>query len=113
MDIQKIIDEYIELKEDVKAKEKRLSALETIILDEKPESDRITIVKGRQSIVIKPETYERLNSVGVETEVVETRLKKIDEFDIDTRKVILANPDNITIKETKSWVKIKKAKENE
>jgi hypothetical protein len=110
MDINKVIDEFIELKEELKQKEKRLAALETIILDERPKNDRIVIVSGRKTIVIKPETYQTLDASGIETTIVETRLRKIDEFDSDTRTVILSNPENVIEKTTKEWIRIRKEK---
>ena len=47
-----------------------------------------------ETIVIKPDTYERLEAVGIQTEITETRKKKLEEFDIAVQKVILDNPEN-------------------
>ena len=60
-----------------------------------------------ETIVIKPDTYERLEAVGIQTEITETRKKKLDEFDITVQKIILDNPENYEKKITRrEWIKI-------
>ena len=60
-----------------------------------------------ETIVIKPDTFERLEAVGIQTEITETRKKKLDEFDITVQKIILDNPENYEKKITRrEWIKI-------
>lgn len=106
--MQDVVQEFIELKEELKAKEERLSALEAVILSEHREDERITIVAGRKTLTINADTYENLKSVGISTVVVEERNKKLEEFDVDIQKLILDNPDNYTEKTSKESIRIKK-----
>jgi hypothetical protein len=85
-----------------------LSALETVILDNHRDDDRLTIVSGRETITINADTYENLKSVGVQTTVTEKRNKLLKEFDIDIQEMILSNEENYTKKVSKESVRVKK-----
>lgn len=105
-----IVQEYIDLKAEIKEKNEQMRALETLILEDHRDDDRITITKGREKIEIHADVYENLKSVGVPTTVTEKRNKALDEFDVDIQKMILDNPDNYTKKVSKESVRVKKQK---
>lgn len=107
---ENIVASYIELKQKVKEETEQLSALENLILSNENhrKDERIKIVAGRRSISIKPETYEILESVGIETKKTVIQLKEIDDFDIEEREMILSNPENIIEKVSKESIRIVK-----
>jgi hypothetical protein len=107
---ENIVASYIELKQKVKEETEQLSALENLILSNENhrKDERIKIVAGRRSISIKPETYEILESVGIETKKTVIQLKEIDDFDIKEREMILSNPENIIEKVSKESIRIVK-----
>jgi hypothetical protein len=102
-----IVAEYIELKKKYKEIDEKLSALETLIFAEHRNDDRIKITAGRKSYTLTDECYEALEVAGLEVEVVETRKKKLDEFDIGVQKSILENPKNYVEKITKESIRLK------
>ncbi len=106
MNKEDIVGQYIELREQAKEIDEKVKALELVILDSYRDDNRIKIFAGRKSYIIKPSTYETLSAVGIETEVVERRLKKLEEFDIDVQKSILNNKENYEEKITKESVRI-------
>ncbi len=101
-----VVQEYIDLKTDIKTSSEKLAALETVILKDHREDERIKIVAPRKTIVINADTYENLKSVGVQTQVTETRNKVLKEFDIEIQKLILENEDNFTEKLSKESIRI-------
>lgn len=105
-----VVAKYIELKAQNKEIDEQLSALETVILEEHRNDQRIKIYAGRKTVTIKEETYEKLESVGVDTDVVEKRKKKIEEFDVDVQTIIMSNPQNVDIKYSKESIRIAKEK---
>jgi hypothetical protein len=102
-----IVAEYVDLKKKSKEIDERLSALETLIFAEHRDDERIKIVSGRKTITLTDECYEALQVAGLEVEVVETRKKKLDEFDIAIQKSILENPKNFTEKVSKESIRVK------
>lgn len=104
-----VVGEFVGLKKELKGLEEKLSALETIIFSDKNlrQDERIKIVSGRKTIVIKKETYKLLESIGIETNLVETRKKKFDEFDIEVQKNILKDSSSYEEKTTKESLRIK------
>lgn len=106
-----IVKEFIDLKEKMNEDKERLSALDTIILNEYREDPRIKIFAGKKSLSINADTYDNLKAVGVVTTVTEVRNKNLEEFDIDIQKMILENPNNYTEKVSKESIRIVKEKE--
>jgi predicted CopG family antitoxin len=106
-DNQDIVSLWIELKKQSKEVDEKLKALETLILAEYRDDERIKVVAGRKTITITDEAYSRLSEMGIETEVTEVRKKKLEEFDIDIQKVLLNNPKNYAEKSTKESLRIK------
>jgi|694.fasta_scaffold83892_4 hypothetical protein len=98
---------WIELKKQSKEIDEKLKALETLILSEYRDDERIKVVAGRKSVVVTDEAYNRLTEIGVEVEVTEVRKKKLEEFDIDVQNILLNNPKNYTEKITKESLRIK------
>lgn len=107
--ISDLITTYISLKEKAQEIDEEIKAYETLILNDPSarDDDRLTFVAGRKTITIKDETYENLKLVGVVTTVTEVRNKKIDEFDVSIREIILSNPDNYIEKVGKESIRIK------
>lgn len=103
-----IVTKYIELKKMVKDVEEQIAALETIILSEHRDDDRIIITSGRKTITLTDDAYARLEQIGILTTVTETRKKDIKEFDIDVQTIILHNKDNYTEKNWKESIRIRK-----
>lgn len=101
------VAEYIELKNTYKENEEKLKALELFILTEHREDERITITAPRKTVLIKDEVYEKLESIGIATDVVETRKKKLEEFDIDVQEILNNNKENFTIKYSKESIRVK------
>ena len=101
------VGEYITLKAQLKEIQEKLASLELFILEEHRDDERISITTPRKTITIKDEVYERLEKVGVETDVVEKRKKKLEEFDIDVRTIIESNPENFNIKLSKESIRVK------
>jgi len=102
-----IVATWIEIKKEIKELDEKLKALELLIINEHRDDERIKIVAGRKSYVIKPETYELLERVGVETFVVERRRKELSEFDVEVQNTILHNEKNYEVKTTKESLRIK------
>jgi len=104
-----VVGEFVSLKKELKGLEEKLSALETIIFSDKKlrQDERIKIVSGRKSIVIKEETYELLERIGIQTTITETRKKKFDEFDVEVQNNILKDTSNFEEKTTKESLRIK------
>jgi hypothetical protein len=102
-----VVARYIELKEQKKNVEEQLSALELIIFESHRDDPRIKVVSSRKTITLRKETYELLDKIGIETTVSETRLKVIDEFDINTQKMLLSNEDNFDVKFSKESIRVK------
>jgi len=104
-----LIEEFVKLKKASKEIEEKLSALELLIFSnpELRKDERIKIVSGRKTIAITEDCYERLEKVGVPTQVVETRKKKLEEFDVDVQNVILNNKENYVEKTSKESIRIK------
>lgn len=102
-----IVATWIEIKKEVKELDEKLKALELLIMNEHRDDERIKVVAGRKSYVIKDETYELLERVGVETYVVERRRKELNEFDVEVQKTILNNEKNFEVKTTKESLRIK------
>jgi hypothetical protein len=101
------VEEYIRLKKELKTIKEKLLSLELFILDEHRDDERIHITAPRKTITIKESTYDRLKTLGLETEVTVKRKKKIDEFDVDVREVIESNPENIEVKLSKESIRVK------
>lgn len=103
------VAEYIELKKSSKDIDERLSALEVLIFaDPALRSDpRIKVIAGRKTTLITEETYQTLESLSIPITITETRRKTLDEFDVDTRALILSNPKNYVEKFTKESIRIK------
>jgi len=102
-----VVGDYIAIKLLEKDIAERLDALKKVILDKHRDDPRIKIMPATETIVIKPDTYERLEAVGIQTEITETRKKKLEEFDVAVQKVILDNPENYEKKITRrEWIKI-------
>ena len=104
-----IVGVFIETKKAIKELEEKLAALEVVLFNnpELVEDPRIKISAPRKTILITDECYDLLSKVGEETFVVEQRRKKLEEFDIDTQKIILGNPKNYIEKLSKPSVRIK------
>lgn len=102
-----IVGRYIEVKQDIKAKETEMAALELLVLSEHRDDPRIKIVAGRKSITLTEAGYEIIRMLGVTTTVTETRNKKLEEFDVEIQESIVQNPDNVEIKTSKESVRIK------
>lgn len=102
-----IVATWVETKKQLKELEEKLKALELLILNEHRDDERVKVVAGRKSYVIKPETYELLERVGVETYVVERRRKELNEFDVEVQKTILHNEKNYEVKTTKESLRIR------
>jgi len=101
------VGEYVVLKQQLKEIQEKLASLELFILEEHRDDERISIVAPRKTITIKDEVYERLEKVGVETDVIEKRKKKLEEFDIDVRTIIESNAENFNIKLSKESIRVK------
>ena len=101
------VGEYIVLKQQLKDAQEKLASLELFILEQHRNDERITIVAPRKTLTIKEEVYERLNSIGVDVEVIEYRKKKIDEFDVDIRTIIESNKENFDVKLSKESIRVK------
>ena len=102
-----VVGDYIAIKLLEKDIAERLDALKKVILDKHRDDPRIKIMPATETIVIKQDTYERFEAVGIQTEITETRKKKLDEFDITVQKIILDNPENYEKKITRrEWIKI-------
>jgi hypothetical protein len=104
-----IVGLYVETKKQIKLLEERLAALEVVLLnsEEFRQDERVKISSGRKTIVIEEECYDLLETLGEETYVVEKRRKKLEEFDVDTQKIIMHNPVNYTEKVSKESIRIK------
>jgi hypothetical protein len=102
-----IVAEYIELRKTQKETDEKIEALELIILSEHRNDDRITIMKPRVTKKIKSEVYERLEQIGIPTEVTETRKKELKEFDIDVQNILNTNDENFEIKLSKESIRVK------
>lgn len=101
------VGEYIHLKQQLKEIEEKLKAYEMFILEENRDDERITIVAPRKTITLTDDVYARLESLGLETDVVEKRKKKLEEFDIDVQAIIKDNPENFSIKLSKESIRVK------
>ena len=101
------VGEYIDLKKQLKEIQEKLASLELFILEEHRDDERITVVAPRKTLTIKEEVYQRLESIGIDVEVVEHRKKKLEEFDIDVRTVIENNSENFDIKLSKESIRVK------
>jgi hypothetical protein len=104
---QDVVAMWIELKKQSKDIEEKLKALETVILNEYRDDERIKVVSGRKTTILSDEAYEKLSQLGITTEVTEVRKKKLEEFDIDVQNILLNNPKNYTEKITKESLRIK------
>ena len=104
-----VVGEFVSVKKELKVLEEKLSALETIISSNEflKQDERIKVVSGRKSIIIKDETYELLESIGIQTTITEVRKKKIDEFDIEIQNTILKDKDNYVEKITKESLRLR------
>jgi hypothetical protein len=109
MESNDLIEEFIKIKKASKELEEKLSAFETLIFSNPTlkNDERIKVVAGRKSIVINESCYENLEKLGIETDVVEKRKKKLDEFDIDVQNAILNNKENYVEKTSKESIRIK------
>jgi hypothetical protein len=109
MENKDVVQELIIAKQQKKVIEEKIEALENIILSDPIISDdeRISIVDGRKTITINDEAYEILESVGVKTLIIETRKKKLEEFDVEIQQQILSNPENFVMKVGKASVRVK------
>jgi predicted CopG family antitoxin len=101
------VGEYVVLKQQLKEIQEKLASLELFILEEHRDDERISVVAPRKTITIKDEVYDRLEKVGVETDVIEKRKKKLEEFDIDVRTIIESNAENFNIKLSKESIRVK------
>lgn len=101
-----IVGRYIELRKQKSEIEEQLAALETLILQNHRDDERIKIYAGRKTITIKEETYKLLQQLGYSVTVIEERFKKLQEFDAETQKLILSNPDNVEIKVAKESIRV-------
>lgn len=108
--MEDIVELYIQARREKEEIEARISALETLILAERPDDERIKIYAGRKSYEIKDETYQNLEAVGIKTTVVETRRLKLKEFPEEIQKSILSNPDNYIETTSKESIRIRKEK---
>lgn len=104
---QDFVELWIELKKQSKEVDEKLKALETLILTEYRDDERIKVVSGRKSITINDEAYSKLSEMGIDVEVTEVRKKKLEEFDIEVQRILLNNPKNYTEKITKESLRIK------
>ncbi len=111
MDIKDVVGTFIEYKEQEKDIKEKLRALEVLIFENNRDDERITIVKGRRTLNITDLAYNTLKMIGVETTIIEERNKVLDEFDVETRKIILDTPEYHEEKFSKESIRIKKGKE--
>lgn len=104
-----LVGEFVKLKKMSKELEEKMSALELLIFSNPDlrKDERIKITAGRKSITLKDECYEILEIAGVETEIIEKRKKKLEEFDIAVQEKILSEPSNYVEKITKESIRIK------
>ena len=105
--VDDVVGKYIELKNQYKTIEEQLRALELFIFKEHRDDERIMIVAPRKTLTITEKAYGLLESIGVETDVVETRKRKLDEFDEETKAILLQNEKNFDIKLSKESVRLK------
>lgn len=104
---QDYVQEYIELKKIHKENDEKLKALEMVILSDHREDGRIKIVAPRKTVSIKEEVYEKLENIGITTEIVEKRKKKLEEFDVDVQSILNENTENFDIKYSKESIRVK------
>jgi hypothetical protein len=102
-----IVAQWIELKKQSKEVEEKLKALELLVLTEFRDDPRIKVVAGRKTVSITEEAYEKLESIGIQTKVVEQRRKDLEEFDIEVQTILLNNKNNYTEKISKESLRIK------
>lgn len=104
-----LIGEFVKLKKLNKELDEKLSALELLIFSsaDLKKDERIKITAGRRIITLTDECYEILEIAGVETEILEKRKKKLEEFDISVQEKILSEPSNYAEKTTKESIRIK------
>lgn len=102
------VAKYVELRKEKDAIDEQLKALENLILLEHRDDDRIKIYAGRKTYVLKEKTYEILERIGIETTVV--KLKELKDFDSETQKLILSNPENYEVKTSKESIRINNKK---
>lgn len=102
------VGKFIQLKEQQADIKEQLLALENIIFskDEYRNDNRIKISKGRETIVIKEDTYDRLQSIGIDVTI--PRFKELKEFDAEVRDMILSNENNYETKVSKESIRINK-----
>ena len=104
-----LVGEFVKLKKLNKELDEKLSALELLIFSntDLKKDERIKITAGRKSITLTDECYEILEIAGVETEILEKRKKKLEEFDISVQEKILSEPSNYVEKISKESIRIK------
>lgn len=105
-----VVGKYIRLREENADIDEQIKALEVIILSQYRNDDRIKIFAGRKTITLSDSIFEKLESAGVITTVMETRKKKLEEFDVEVQRLILGNPDNYTEKISKESIRINNEK---
>lgn len=106
------VGNIIKLKAQKKAIEEQIKANEVMIFndDELRSDPRITIVKGRETITLTDDAYERLEEIGIETTIKIERRKDLGEFAKDIQEVLLSNEENYTKKISKESIRVKEVK---
>lgn len=104
------VDMIIDLKEQKKKIEEQIKATEIMILQDKElqKDERIVVVKGKPKFTLTDDAYERLEDIGEEITVTETRRKTLEEFDPSIQEVLLGNEENYNKKVSKDYIRIKK-----
>lgn len=113
IDQNDLIGEFVRLKEYDKELKEKISAIQTLILIDKEtaeKDDRIKIVEGKKTYVLTERAYERLEMVGERTEIVETRKKKYEEFDIQVQAEIIRNEENYTTTQRADYILVSRKK---
>lgn len=113
IDQNDLIGEFVRLKEYDKELKEKISAIQTLILIDKEtaeKDDRIKIVEGKKTYVLTERAYERLEMVGERTEIVETRKKKYEEFDVQVQAEIIRNEENYTTTQRADYILVSRKK---
>ena len=112
INLNDLINEFIRLKGYDKEIKEKISALQTLLLiDENTEKDdRVKVVRGKETYILTERAYERLALIGERIEVVETRRKKFDEFDVEVQKEILKNEENYTTTKRSDYILVNRKK---
>lgn len=105
-----LVGEFVRLKNYEKELKEKISAIQTLLLidDETENDDRVKVVRGKKTYVLTERAYERLEMVGERTEIVETRKKTYEEFDVEIQKEIIKNEENFTTTKRADYILVAK-----